>query len=69
MQHFGSTPVSTTKVSNTKLLPHDETLTEGLGTGITTDKIQCQLCEKQLIEKKMRKHIGSHILVENLENV
>ena len=33
------------------------------------DKIKCKLCEKQLLIKNMRKHIGFHILNDSLEDV
>ena len=62
-------PISVTKVSKSKLLPYDESLTECLGTEVKVNKIKCKLCEKQLLDKKMRKHIGSHILIDSLEDV
>ena len=61
--------ISVTKVSKSKLLPYDESLTECLGTEVKVNKIKCKLCEKQLLDKKMRKHIGSHILIDSLEDV
>ena len=60
-------PISVNKVSRSKLLPYDESLIECLGTEEMIDKIKCKLCEKQLLIKNMRKHIGFHILNDSLE--
>ena len=62
-------PFSVNKVSRSKLLPYDESLTECLGTEEMIDKIECKLCEKQLLIENMRKHIGFHILNDSLEDV
>ena len=62
-------PISVNKVIRSKLLPYDESLTECLGTEEMIDKIKCKLCEKQLLIKNMRKHIGFHILNDSLEYV
>ena len=62
-------PISVNKVSRSKLLPYDESLTECLGTEEMIDKIKRKLCERQLLIKNMRKHIGFHILNDSSEDV
>ena len=53
-----------------KLLPYHSTLTEASHIEQTEQTtFKCKLCNKPMGRKKMRQHIGSHILKDNLENV
>ena len=53
-----------------KLLPYHAALTEASHIEQTEQgTFKCKLCNKPMGRKKMRQHIGSHILKDNLENV
>ena len=56
-------PISATKLSKSKLLPYDETLTECLGTETKVNKIKCKLCEKLLVirQKNEKAYRVSHL--------
>ena len=64
-------PVSNKVVSNSKLLPYDESLVDLLASlEIQGGKLKCKLCEKIIPNKNiMRRHVGGHILKEKLVNI
>ena len=51
-------PVSSKVVSNSKLLPYDESLVDLLASEEIEDgKLKCKLCEKIIPNKNMRRHL------------
>ena len=63
-------PISSKVVSNSKLLPYDESLVELFASEeIQGGKLKCKLCEKIIPNKNMRRHVGGHILKEKLVTI
>ena len=62
--------VSSKVVSNSKLLPYDESLVDLLASEeIQGGKLKCKLCEKIIQNKNTRRRVGGHVLKEKLVNV
>ena len=63
-------PLSSKAISNSKLLPYDECLKELQASNeMEGENIKCKLCSTIIQKKKMRKHVGTHILKDNLMDV
>ena len=53
---------------NFKLLPYHSTLTETCDISDTSQKkVDCKICKKKISRKKMREHIGAHIVKDEIE--
>ena len=52
---FEQLPHSSSKMSGSKLLPYDKSLTECFETEEKGKKLKCKLCGKQLVDKKNEK--------------
>ena len=51
-----------------KLLPYHSLLTEGCVMEADSSLIICKICSKYIQKKKMRQHVGSHILSKDIES-
>ena len=65
---FDMLPVKPGNHGSTRLLPYHSSLSETSTSDSTTEtKIKCKICEKLVNRKKMRLHVGAHILKDNIK--
>ena len=63
------TQLPTYKIRNDyKLVPYHSLLTEGCVMEADSYLIICKICSKFIQKKKMRQHVGSHILRKDIES-
>ena len=62
-------PFSGKAPTPSKLLPYDASLSDIFSADVESGKFRCKLCDKTLSSKTTRRHVGMHILSDNLSNV
>ena len=63
---MSSLPLVDTQSIQLSLLPYHPSLAVTVQTGDATTKVPCRLCEERVETKVMCKHVGKHILKDNL---
>ena len=66
---FSLLPLVSPKRIKSSLLPYDDSLVEATDDLELKEKVACKVCSKEVELKKMRLHVGKHILGGNLVNV
>ena len=66
---FDLLPLKPGSHDSSRLLPYHSSLAEALSVdSAVKTNISCRICEKSIERKKMRQHVGAHILRDNLKN-